>query len=140
MSVGHVRQSVYASTDYASQHEPVRTPFDLEKHACIVESADADRHSWRFERSEKVTTVTVNAKFVVANLLEAREAVLAGLGICRLPQYLCEPYLLSGRLVDLTPDIESSGREVVVISPRQRQRKTGTAALRMHLESAFNRL
>lgn len=139
-TVGNIRQSVYASTDYAAQHEPIRTPFDLEKHACIVESADADRHSWRFERNEKVTTVTVNEKCVVSNLLEAREATLAGLGISRLPQYLCEPYLQSGRLVDLMPDTESSGRDVIVISPRKRQRKTGTAALRMHLEAAFKKV
>ena len=63
---------------------------------------------------------------------------MAGLGISRLPQYLCEPYLCSGRLVDLMPDTESAGRDVVVISPRQRQRKTGTAALRMYLETAFS--
>ena len=56
----------------------------------------------------------------------------------RLPQYLCEPFLQAGRLVDLMPEVESSGRDVIVISPRRRQRKTGTAALRMHLESAFN--
>ena len=137
--IGYVRQSIYASADYASHHAPVRTPFDLESHECIVESSDSDRHSWRFGRKEKVATVTVDAKYVVSGLLEAREAVLAGLGICRLPTYLCEPYLRSGRLVDLVPDVESSGREVIVISPRQRQRKPGTAALRTHLESAFTR-
>jgi DNA-binding transcriptional LysR family regulator len=136
-TIGHIRQSIYASTDYASHRAPVRTPFDLEKHDCIVESLESDRHSWRFGRKENVTTVTVHAKHIVSSLLEAREAALAGLGICRLPTYLCEPYLRSGRLVDLTPDIESTGREVIVISPRQRQRKAGTAALRVHLESAF---
>ena len=115
------------------------SPFDLESHDCIVESSDSDRHSWRFERNDKVTTVTVNAKYVVSSLLEAREATLAGLGISRLPHYLCEPYLRSGRMVDLMPDTKSSGRDMIVISPRQRQRKTGTAALRMHLESAFNK-
>ena len=67
----------------------------------------------------------------------AREATLAGLGICRLPKYLCEPYLRAGSLVDLTPGIESTGREVVVISPRMRQRKPGTAALRMFVEGIF---
>lgn len=137
--VADVRQSVFASAEYALQKKPVSTPFDLASHDCIVESADSDRHSWRFERSGKVTTVTVNAKYVVTSLLEAREATLAGLGISLLPQYLCEPYLRSGRLVDLLPDAESTRRDVVVISPRQRQRKTGVAALRMHLESAFNR-
>ncbi len=139
-TVGSVRQSVYASADYVVQHDLVHTPFDLEKHNCIVESSDADRHSWCFGQNEKVATVTINAKYVVSSMLEAREATLAGLGICRLPLYLCEPYLRSGQLVDLTPDIESSGREIVVISPRQRQRKSGTAALRMHLESAFKKL
>lgn len=136
-TIGHLRQSIFASTDYASQHDPVMSPFDLESHDCVIESGDSERHSWRFRRKEKITTVTVNSKFVVSSLLEAREATLAGLGISRLPLYLCEPYLRSGCLVDLMPDTESSDRDVVVISPRQRQRKTGTAALRMHLESTF---
>ena len=139
-TIGHVRQSIYASTDYVSQHAPVRTPLDLESHDCIVESADRECHSWRFGRNEKVTTATVDAKYVVSNMLEAREATLAGLGICRLPTYLCESYLRSGRLVDLTPDIESAGRDVIVISPGQRRRKTGTTALRTHIESAFAKL
>lgn len=138
-TIAYVRQSIFASTDYAAQHAPITSPFDLEAHDCIVESTDSDRHSWCFERNEKKTTVTVNSKYVVSSLLEAREATLAGLGISRLPQYLCEPYLRSGRLIDLMPDTHSAGRDVIVISPRQRQRKTGTAALRMYLESAFNK-
>lgn len=138
-TIAYVRQSVFASLDYVSSHDPVTSPFDLEEHDCILESSDNERYSWRFEQGGKITTVTVKAKYVVSSLLEAREATLAGLGICRLPQYLCEPYLRAGRLVDLMPDTVSSGRDVIVISPRQRQRKTGTAALRMHLESAFSK-
>jgi DNA-binding transcriptional LysR family regulator len=138
-TIAYVRQSIFASTDYAAQHAPILSPFDLESHDCIVESSNSERHSWRFERNQKVTTVKVKNKYVVSSLLEAREAALAGLGICRLPQYLCEPYLRAGRLVDLMPDTESSGRDVIVISPRQRQRKTGTAALRMYLETTFSK-
>ncbi len=138
-TIGSVRQSVFASADYAARHAPVNSPFDLEMHDCIVESTDRERHSWRFGRGQKVTTVTVKSKYVVSSLLEAREATLAGLGISLIPTYLCEPYLRSGQLVDLTPDVESAGREVVVISPRQQQRKTGTASLRMHLENAFRK-
>lgn len=134
---GHVRQSVFASTEYADKRGAIRTPFDLQGHDCIVESTDAGRHSWRFGRNGSTTTVSVVAKHVVSSLLEAREATLAGLGICRLPQYLCEPYLRAGSLVDLTPDIESTAREVVVISPRVRQRKPGTAVLRMFIEGIF---
>ncbi len=138
-TIAYVRQSIFASVDYVKGHSHVLSPFDLESHDCIVESADSDRHSWRFEQGGKTTTVTVDAKYVVSSLLEAREATLAGLGISRLPQYLCEPYLKSGKLVDLTPDINSDGRDVIVISPRQQQRKTGTAALRMYLESVFDK-
>ena len=136
-TVGHVRQSIFASAEYVRNHGMIRTPLDLEEHDCIVEAAEGDMHSWRFGRNEKVTTVAVKPKYVVSGLLEAREATLAGLGICRLPQYLCKSHLSTGNLVDLTPDIESAGREVIVISPRVRQRKTGTAALRMYLEAAF---
>ena len=138
-TIAYVRQSIFASVDYVKGHNLVLSPFDLEAHDCIVESSDSDRHSWRFEKGGQATTVTVAAKYVVSSLLEAREATLAGLGISRLPQYLCEPYLKSGKLVDLTPDINSDGRDVIVISPRQQQRKTGTAALRLYLESVFDK-
>lgn len=139
-TIGQLRQSVFASADYAEQNAPVHTPFDLEAHDCIVESADRECHSWRFGHGQTLTTVTVRSKYIVSSLLEAREATLAGLGISRLPQYLCEPYLRTGQLVDLVPAIESPGRGVVVISPRQRERKTGTASLRMHLESTFRNI
>jgi len=138
-TIAYVRQSIFASADYAARHDQVLTPFDLEAHDCIVESSDSERHSWRFKRNEKITTVSVNSKFVVSSLLEAREATLAGLGICRLPQYLCEPYLRSGRLVDMMPDTQSIGRDLVILNPRQGQRKTGTTALRMHLEITFGK-
>lgn len=136
---GQVRQSVFASAEYVSNHGMINTPFECQAHDCIVEAAERDRHSWRFGHNDKVTTITIKAKYVVSSLLEAREATLAGLGICRLPQYLCESYLNAGSLVDLTPDVESTGRDVIVISPRVRQRKAGTAALRMHLEAAFKK-
>jgi len=138
-TLAYVRQSIFASTDYMARHDAVKSPFDLERHDCIVESSESNRHAWQFGRGDKVTTVTIDPRYVVSSILEAREAALAGLGICRLPQYLCEPYLRSGRLVDLMPDMASSGREVIVISPRRSRRKSGTAALRMYLESSFGK-
>lgn len=136
---GQVSQSVFASADYIDRYGMPRTPFDLEAHDCIVEAAEGDRHAWRFGRRETIMTVTVKAKHVVSSLLEAREAALAGLGICRLPVYLCEPLLRAGALVDVMSDTESAARDVIVISPRVRRRKTGTAALRMYLESGFRK-
>ncbi len=136
-SVASVRQSIFSSADYCSRHGTLASPLDLEAHNCIVESSESDRHAWRFERNGKTTTVSVNARYIVSCLLEAREATLAGLGVCRLPQYLCEPYLQAGRLVDLLPDTESTGRDVVLLTPRQKQRKTGITALRIYLENAF---
>jgi DNA-binding transcriptional LysR family regulator len=136
-TVTQLRQSVFASAEYVAEHGRAESPFDLDQHDCIVEAEDSGRYAWRFGRDDKITTVTVKPKYVVSGLLEAREATLAGLGACRLPQYLCEPYLRSGRLAEVTPALESVGRDVVVISPRVRQRKSGTAALRMFLEAAF---
>ena len=137
-TIACVRQSIYASSDYLSRCPRPASPFDLKRHECIVENSGNERHAWQFEHNGDATTVRIEAKFVVSGLLEAREATLAGLGISRLPQYLCESYLHAGRLVDLMPEAESAGRDVIVISPRRRRRKTGAAALRMHLESAFN--
>ena len=137
--VAYLRQSIYANADYAARHDAITTPFDLQSHDLIIEKADANRGSWRFEWENGVTTVTVKPRFLVSGMLEAREATLAGLGISRLPHYLCEPYLESGRLVDLMPDTESMRRSIVVINPKQRQRKAGVASLRMYLELALKK-
>jgi len=136
-TIGSLPQSVFASVEYAAEHASIKTPGELANLDAIIEAGDREQVSWRFGRGESAESVTVRRKHVVSDLLEAREATLAGLGIARLPQYLCEPYLRAGRLVDLAPEFESTGRDVVVISPQQRQRKNGTAALRTFLESAF---
>lgn len=136
-TIATIPQSLFASTEYASQHSAVLSPFDLESHACIVEDDVNERHVWKFAHNDRATAVNVNAKFVVSGLLEAREAALAGLGIARLPRYLCDASVRAGRLVDLLPDTECVGRDIVMISPHHGQRKTGTAALRLHLEGAF---
>ena len=137
--IGALPQSVYASVEYASEHAPVRTPHDLANLDSIIEAAERECVSWRFGHTERSTTVTVRRKHVVSGVLEAREAALAGLGIARLPQYLCESYLRSGRLVDLVPETQSAARDIIAISPQRRQRKNGCAALRTFLESAFRK-
>lgn len=70
-TVGVVRQSIFASPEYASQHDAMDSPFDLEAHDCIVEKSDSDRHLWKFFHNDAATSVGVNAKFVVSSLLES---------------------------------------------------------------------
>ena len=135
--VGEVQQSVYASADYVRRHKSLNSPADIEAHDCIVELADGGRQYWRFTNQHKITKVTIDPKHSVTSLLEAREATLAGLGICRLPHYLCEPYVRAGQLVDLLPHIESVGRDVVMIGPRRPLDKEGATELRIQLEAAF---
>ncbi|MCG8369499.1 MAG: LysR family transcriptional regulator [Proteobacteria bacterium] len=134
---GRLRQSVFSSGGYAARHRPLRSLADLARHHAIVEAGETPRETWRFERDGEEVHVALGSTHVVSGLLEAREAVLAGLGIARLPRYLCEPYLYSGRLVDLAPDFESAAREVLVVDPQQRQRKRGLDALRVCLEAVF---
>ena len=45
-TLAFVRQSIFASTEYMARNEPVKTPFDLENHDCIVETTESDRHAW----------------------------------------------------------------------------------------------
>ena len=137
VSVGKVCQSIYASVAYVSRNDPIRTPFDLSSHPSIVEEPDANRTAWRFDQNGKAITVPVNARYKVPGLLEAREATLAGLGVSCLPKYLCEPYLVSGQLIDLVPNYLSDGRDVIAITSRQRPQKNKLTALRVHIESAF---
>ena len=137
-SLTPVTQIVCASAAYIEQFgRPVR-PYDLEQHACIAEASNGTAAYWKFALGRNPTLmVPVNVRHIVSSVLEAREAALAGLGICRLPDYMLDGYLGSRRLVELFPDYRLEDRRLMLISPRRSMPKPNATGLRIFLEEAL---
>ncbi len=113
-----VRQSLYASPRYLNIHELPRSPYDLDDHRCIVDTDPSpSRVSWEFHCGTDTINKTIKSRFVVSDLLQAREATLAGCGVGRLPDYLVADKVESGRLVRLLEDHRVADRDLYLVTP-----------------------
>lgn len=133
-----VRQSVYASPECASQHNHPSEPSALRKVPCIIEGAASNSHVWNFSRDAMTRQVQVRCNFVAPNVLEAREAAIAGFGCCQLPDYLGEPFVRYGRLVKLIGGYQTNDRYLITATAKSRTLQPRIASLRLFLEAAFD--
>lgn len=99
-----------ASPDYLAGHKKPAIPMDLADHACLVHVQEP---SWRFVRSQRTTSVTVQAAFSSNAYLVLRKAALKGLGVALLPRRLVEQDLAQGALVRVLPRYPSPERPLV---------------------------
>jgi DNA-binding transcriptional LysR family regulator len=99
--VGVVASLVVAAPSYLERAGRPETPIDLARHNCVRYSRIIAAREWRFMRRGKVVSVPVVGNLEVDHGGAMREAVLAGVGIARLPDFLVADGLREGRLVPL---------------------------------------
>lgn len=113
--IGPVRYVVCAAPAYLDRSGRPERPADLKRHNCIIHTTQSDR--WRFS-GERGTTVKVSGHFNTNNSIAAREAVLRGIGIARLPDYVVRDMIETGHLETLFPGEAESDRTVRAYYPR----------------------
>lgn len=97
--VGMGGAKYYASPEYVSARGMPRSPSELATHDCIVQDTDQGPHRWPFVSSEGSVSVVVNSRLRINNFAMCYEAMLAGLGISRIPSFFAARDLALGRLV-----------------------------------------
>lgn len=102
-----------ASPAYLAKHGTPETPADLDAHVA-VNRADDD---WPLRRGDATFTVHPRARFTADNGAALVPAVLAGIGIALLPDFLIEAHLASGALIPLLPDYPMPEAGVYVVRP-----------------------
>ena len=85
---------------------------------------------WNFETPEGSKSITVDGPLCTNNVVIIRDAVLAGVGVAWLPDYVIGDELRDGRLVRLLPEAKLPPILVYGIMPKQaRQTATVRAVL-----------
>jgi DNA-binding transcriptional LysR family regulator len=102
-----------ASPAYLQKHGTPRTPEDLLAHASINRIND----EWPLQHDGKVITIRPHARFTADNGAALVPAVLAGLGIALLPDFLITQHVESGALVTLLPEYPMPEAGVYVVRP-----------------------
>ena len=136
-SVASIAQVVCASQSFLSSLSAPVSVDALREYPCIVDEATRHSTAWKLTESGNYIRSPINVQYVVPNLLQARQAAIAGLGIACLPYFMCSSQLQNGELTAILPEYEPLFRELMLLSPKRALPKRNPTALRVSLEEAF---
>jgi DNA-binding transcriptional LysR family regulator len=102
-----------ASPAYLQKHGTPRTPDDLLSHAAVNRIND----EWPLTHNGETIKVRPHARYTADNGAALVPAVLAGLGIALLPDFLINDHVASGAMVTLLPDYPMPEAGVYVVRP-----------------------
>jgi DNA-binding transcriptional LysR family regulator len=105
-----LRYRVCASPSYLKQHGQPRQPADLADRDCLRIALPGFHSEWSFRSREpgdaRVESVAVGGWLVASSALSLHQAALDGHGPVLLADWLLDPDIAAGRLVDLFPQYE----------------------------------
>lgn len=106
-----------ASPAYLARQGTPAAPEELARHACVVFNSPPHTDEWKLQGPEGLRTVRVSGPLFVNSLTLVRDAALAGLGIARLPLFICGVDLEAGRLRRVLPSWSTDERLVHAVYP-----------------------
>lgn len=115
------RHVVVAAPSYLQEMGKPKTPAALSEHRILTYRYQESRLDWHFLRGDKgVEHVQVDGHTRMNNSLAIREAVLAGMGIARMPSFAVGEEIRQGSLVELFSNYELPELSVFLIYPQRR--------------------
>lgn len=112
--VGAISHVICATPKYFEMHGKPKSPQELRKHNCLIDSTTAPKTStaagsgeWRFRKGSQVLVVEVKGSFCSDSLAVLRQMTLDHLGIARMPRYAIEAELADGLLEPVFQDMTS---------------------------------
>lgn len=91
---------LYASPNYIEQSNvPLSTPDDLSKHHCLFMNAVNERPRWELQRGKEIEVVEFEPVFSCDNFYVLQKLAIDGIGIAKLPDYMCKQQVEDGRLI-----------------------------------------
>ena len=109
-----------ASPSYLAARGVPQTPAELAGHECVLYGHSA-AVEWPFRLAGRLQRVAVKGRYRVNNGELVRDAAIAGLGIARLPTFIVEDALASGKLVAVLDAFQLPGNTAWAVYPQHRQ-------------------
>lgn len=98
-ALGEVKIILCASPDYLEQYGAVTQPKDLQQHSCITLGESANDGLLQLQKGSVVHKVSVSGRFSANHSQMRLNAVIGGLGIGLLPDFVAAQALKKGRIV-----------------------------------------
>jgi DNA-binding transcriptional LysR family regulator len=115
-----VKYFVCAAPSYLDSAGRPEHPKDLARFNCLVHEPQIGASEWRFSGSNRDYRVKVHGNLQTNNGIVLYDALISGLGIARMPDYMVLDDIRSGRLISLFENAQSRGRAITAAYPRRR--------------------
>jgi DNA-binding transcriptional LysR family regulator len=99
-----IERYVVASPSYLSKHGRPKHPLHLAQHRCIGYGHGTSAETWHFSKDGKSAVVRPSGPLRVNNGDAMLPALIAGIGVGLLPEFILREALAAGRLERLLPD------------------------------------
>jgi DNA-binding transcriptional LysR family regulator len=126
---------VCATSEYLAEHGTPQFPEELSSHNCLAFHYIQPEREWHFDKP-KARAVLVSGQLAVNNVQALLTAVLNGIGIAMLPDFLVETHLAKGTLVQLFPEQDFSRGPLQLVYLPDRQM---TSKLRSFVDFVIDR-
>jgi DNA-binding transcriptional LysR family regulator len=110
-----------ASPAYLARFGEPAVPDDLKRHRCIGHRVPNGKvYRWEFERAGQMTTLDVNASFILDDEELMVDAAIGGLGVAYVASPAAEPALKAGRLSRILAPWTPSSERIGIYYPGHR--------------------
>jgi DNA-binding transcriptional LysR family regulator len=115
--LGVSRNVLVASPAFLARHGAVETPQALTGAPVLLQPG---QEIWRLERGNELLEIEIGGPIRVNNIWVLQHLAREGLGIARIPHFLCREHLASGALQAVLPEWQPAGYPVHVLLPSRR--------------------
>jgi DNA-binding transcriptional LysR family regulator len=132
---------IVASPAYLNRRGRPAHPAELVHHDCFGYAYLRTRDTWRFTNAAGDTvTVRPSGRLRVNNGDAVLPALIAGLGIAAMPEFIVRPAVADGRLEQILPDWSGSQSSLYLVTPPNGPRPVRVQALADFLVRRLSRL
>ena len=116
--VSKTKLKLCASKAYIEKNSEILTPQDISQHnAIIYEHYKNKPYSWRTKWQGERYELSLGGNIVVNNGDVAMKLALCGKGVTLQPDFIIQPYLDSGELVEILPDLKWPTLNIYLLYP-----------------------
>jgi DNA-binding transcriptional LysR family regulator len=118
--LGTCRLLTLASQNYLAQNGTPKQPEDLLNHECLTYASDMRSTSWQYTAQGQTQSIAIRGRFAANNGVALTQAAAAGLGITRQPDFIAQPFLERGEVVEILQNYRASELGIYAVLPSNR--------------------
>lgn len=115
-----LKACLVAAPDYLAAAGVPNVPDDLHAHATLHYSLSRDPQEWVLRSDNGEIRIATKSRLRINNSEALLEAALQGVGIARLPTFLCGEALRDGRLIHVLPGFNPPEHTLYAVFPERR--------------------